>query len=107
MARQIPVIVFTASSDIVVREKVWLHKVVDYVFKDDSQSLEYLLYIIRRLEQNLECKVLVVDDSSFFLKILTDLLLVHQFQVLTAPDGEAALALFDDNPEIRDGFNPV
>ncbi|MCK5679415.1 diguanylate cyclase, partial [bacterium] len=101
LSKGIPAIVFTASSDIVVREKVWSHNVVDYIFKDDSQSLDYLLYTIRRLERNMDCKVLVVDDSSFFRKIITNLLTVHQFQVFSAHDGEEALALFDDNPDIK------
>ena len=101
LTRGIPVIVFTASSDIKVREKVWSYSVVDYVFKDDTQSLEYLLYTIRRLEKNRHTKVLVVDDSSFFRKVLVDLLEVHQLQVLSAQDGKEALAVIADNPEIK------
>ncbi|MCK5539454.1 MAG: diguanylate cyclase [Deltaproteobacteria bacterium] len=101
IAHSIPVLVFTASSDAVVRDKVWSYNVVDYVFKDDAQSLEYLIYLIRRLEKNQQTKVMVVDDSSFFRKVLVDLLETHQFQVLSASDGKAALALFEEHPDIK------
>ena len=97
----IPVIVFTASSDIVVREKVWSYNVVDYVFKDDAKSLEYLIYTIRRLGKNRQTKVLVVDDSSFFRKVLVDLLKTHRFQVLSANDGAQACALVEEHPDIK------
>ncbi|MEA1922185.1 MAG: diguanylate cyclase [Pseudomonadota bacterium] len=97
----IPVVVFTASSDAAVREKVWSFNVVDYVFKEDAQSLEYLIYMIRRLEKNLQTKVMVVDDSSFFRKVLVDLLKTHLFQVLFASDGMEAFALFEEHPDVK------
>ncbi len=101
LTHQIPVIVFTASSDTAVREKVWSFNVVDYVFKEDAQSLEYLIYTIRRLEKNLQTKVMVVDDSSFFRKVLVDLLKTHQLQVLFATDGNEALALIEEYHDIK------
>ena len=101
IVQKIPAIVFTASSDSKVREKVWSFNVVDYVFKDDPQSLEYLIYTIRRLEKNLRTKVMVVDDSSFFRMVLVDLLKTHQFQVLSANDGAQAFALVEEHPDIK------
>jgi diguanylate cyclase (GGDEF)-like protein len=101
LAHNIPVIIFTASSDAAVREKVWSYNVVDYVFKDDPQSIAYLIRTIRRLENNRQTKVMVVDDSSFFRKVLTDLLRTHLFQVLSATDAETALALLGEHPDIR------
>jgi len=101
ITHEIPVIVFTASSDAAVREKVWSFNVVDYVFKEDAQSLEYLIYTIRRLEKNLQTKVMVVDDSSFFRKVLVDLLKTHQLQVLFAADGNEALALIEEHPDVK------
>lgn len=97
----IPVIVFTGSNEAVVREDVWSYNVVDYIFKDDPKSLEYLIYTIRRLEKNLQTRVMVVDDSSFFRKVLVDLLETHQLQVLSASDGKEALALIEEYPDIK------
>ena len=101
LAHNIPAIIFTASSDAAVREAVWSYNVVDYVFKDDPQSIAYLIRTIRRLESNLQTKVMVVDDSSFFRKVLTDLLQTHLFQVLSATDAESALVLLNEHPDIR------
>ena len=101
LEQQIPVVVFTASSDIEIREKVWSYNVVDYIFKDDANSIEYLLSIIRRLENNLQNQVLVVDDSSFFRKVLVDLLKTHLFQVFSATNGKEALDLIDESPNLK------
>ncbi len=101
LERHIPVIVFTASSDIEIREKVWSYNVVDYIFKDDTNSVEYLISMIRRLEINPRSRVLVVDDSSFFRKVLVDLLKTHLFQVSSAANGKEALALIDKSPDFK------
>ncbi len=101
LGRGIPTLVFTASSDAAVREKVWSYNVVDYIFKDDPQSISYLIQTIRRLEKNRSTKVMVVDDSSFFRKVLQDLLHTHLFRVMAVGNGESALALLEDHPDVR------
>ena len=75
----IPSIIFTGNVDEDVRDLVWSKKVADYILKDDENCLDYVVTVIKRLTQNQESKILVVDDSSFFRKIISDLLYVHQF----------------------------
>ena len=41
-------------------------------------------------------KILVVDDESRMRKLVRDFLVKHDFDVVEAGDGEAALDLFDD-----------
>lgn len=99
--RGIPSVVFTGSMSDEVRSTVWMKNVVDYVLKDNSHSPDYLVAAIKRLERNIHTKVLVVDDSSFFRQVIVDLLKVHCFQVLTAIDGDDALAVVAANPDIK------
>ena len=99
--RGIPVIVFTGLVDEKVRENVWSQSVVDYVLKEDTQGIPYILTLLHRLEMNEKVKVLVVDESVFFRKALVDLLNVHRYQCFTASNGKEALDICNANPDIQ------
>lgn len=43
-------------------------------------------------------RILVIDDEELILNFLRDLLIEEGFEVLTAPNGEEGLALFETNP---------
>ncbi|HEX7028264.1 MAG TPA: diguanylate cyclase [Gammaproteobacteria bacterium] len=101
VARGIPSIVFTATVTEEVRKELWKKNIVDYVIKDNTQSIEYLTFLLSRLEKNLDIKVLVVDDSKFFRTILTRLLRLQNYQVLEAVNGVEALNVIEDNPDIK------
>jgi diguanylate cyclase (GGDEF)-like protein len=101
VSRGIPVIVFTSDLSEPVRELVWSKNVADYALKDDAQSLDYILSMLVRIRKNPEIKILVVDDSVFFRKVLSDLLRVHRYRVLNAADGVEALEVLDRNPDIK------
>ncbi|HVR42559.1 MAG TPA: response regulator [Thermoanaerobaculia bacterium] len=45
-------------------------------------------------------KLLVIDDDVRLLVAYRDLLLPYGFEVLTAPDGEKAIAIVEQNPDI-------
>ena len=78
----IPSIVFTSNISPEVREFIWSQKVVDYIPKEDPNSLAYLVETIKTLMSNNTNKVLLVEDSSFFRKALSKLLYIHQYQVV-------------------------
>ncbi len=96
----IPSIVFTANVEEKVRNHVWENMVVDYVLKENPDSLTYIAHVLDRLSRNKSIKILVVDDTDYYRKILTDLLTVHRFKVFQASNGEEALALLKIHPEI-------
>jgi diguanylate cyclase (GGDEF)-like protein len=101
VSRGISSIVFTATVTEQVRKDLWKKNIVDYVIKDDAQSIEYLTFLLSRLEKNLQTKILVVDDSRFFRVVLAKLLKVQNYQVLEAVDGEDALKIVESEPDIR------
>jgi diguanylate cyclase (GGDEF)-like protein len=101
VARGIPSIVFTATVTEKVRKKLWQMNIVDYVIKDDTQSIEYLTFLLSRLEKNLDVKVLIVDDSRFFRAILSKLLRVQNYQILEAEDGNEALNVLNNHPDVK------
>ncbi len=99
--RKIPSIVFTGLVSKEVRETVWAKGVVDYVLKDDPNSLDYIISMLKRIERNENIKVLIVDDSAFFRKALTDLLEIHRYRTFNAQNGNKALKTLAHHPDIK------
>lgn len=100
LGHDIPAIVFTADLTDQVRERIWAKNVVDYILKEGTQSIDYIISLIRRIRKNKDIKVLVVDDTKFYRKVVHDLLKIHQYTVLTAGDGSEALEVLEANPDI-------
>ncbi len=101
VAKNIPVIVFTAYVSEEVRQTVWSHQVVDYVLKEDVLSLEYILSLLDRLKKNAETQILVTDKDTEKLEKIASLLRVHRYDVLTADSGRETLKILAANPKIR------
>lgn len=95
----VPSIVFTGVFNEEVRQRIWSKRVVDYVVKEGSQDVDYILTILQRIQKNKNVKVMIVDDSASMRKMLQDLLAIHQYQVITAKDGLEAMALLEGHPD--------
>ena len=114
-----PTIVFTGKElDADVRMSLWRKNIVDYVIKDDPNSIDYIKQVILRLEANPSIKIVVVDDSRVVRKLFSRLLEVHLYQVFEAEDAQVAENILDEHPDVRlvitdysmpgmDGFNFV
>lgn len=100
LEHKLPTIILTGNTDNAVREHLLLQPIFDYVPKDSPAAFEYLRKLIRRVERNPQVKVLLVDDSSTIRNHLRGLLQRQRYQVLEAPDAEAALALLQSEPDI-------
>lgn len=101
LSRNIPSIVLTGNFSDEVRDSVWAKWVVDYVLKEDSYSVDYVVSLIRRIHRNRSIKTLVVDDSITSRTLVGKLLAVHQYNVFEARDGNEAISILDANPDIK------
>jgi diguanylate cyclase (GGDEF)-like protein len=101
LAYGIPAIVFTGTYSDEVREAVLARNVVDYITKESSDALAYLLQLIMRLQKNRSTKVLVVDDSASVRLFIMNLLRLRNFKAFEAENGERALELLDKHPDIK------
>lgn len=101
IAHDIPAIVLTAELSDAMRESFWNRRIVDYVYKDAEENVDYVVRLLRRLKQNPATKVLLVDDSKSFRHAVTRLLEAHRYQVLIAHDGEQALEVLERHPDTR------
>ncbi len=93
-------LVFTSNMTESVRTLVWSKKVADYILKDDPNSLDYIITAMKALEENQNTLILVVDDSSMFRQAVSELLYIHKYRVITATNGDSALGILEQHPEI-------
>lgn len=75
--------------------------VVDYVLKQSTNSIEYVVDQVGRLFRNKSIDVLVVDDSPVATDLMTAILETQDFNVCRASNGVQALKLVESNPNIR------
>ena len=99
--RGLPTIVVSSVYDEDLRRRVLQQDIIDYVLKNTPGSLDYLVWLVQRLERNRRIAALVVDDSRSARQHAAALLSMYGFRVIEAADGEAGLAMLDANPDIR------
>ncbi|WP_434137206.1 response regulator [Photobacterium leiognathi] len=100
LKHKIKSIVLTAQFNDEIREKVLAKGVLDYLLKDSAASVAYLVPLLLRLKSNLDHKALVVDDSDTVRNHVSNLLEKQNLTVYEASDGNEALQIIEDNPDI-------
>lgn len=80
----ITAIIFTADCSDNTRDQLWQRKVADYVLEEGGHNIDYLFYLIKRLEANRGVKAVLMDDSSLYRKQISGLLRTQNLTVLDA-----------------------
>ncbi len=96
----IPVIVMTGTVDDDIRTEMLKKNVLDYVIKQQATEIEHIAYIVGRMYENRQIKVLVIDDSPSFRAYLAQLLKNYQYQVFQAGDGLEALGTLEKHTDM-------
>jgi diguanylate cyclase (GGDEF)-like protein len=97
----VPAIVFTARFDVNARERYAEKKIIDYIVKDGSRTVDMVVHTVRRFCTNNAYKILVVDDVRTARSGLTDILNRQNFQVLEAHSGKQALEILTGDDKIE------
>ena len=97
----LPVVVVSSKYDEALRERILGRSVVDYVIKSAPGHLDYVTWLVQRLERNRRIAALVVDDSASARLMVAEQLSSYGFDVLLAGSGEQAVAAVDQNVAIR------
>jgi len=95
----VPIIVLTGAMDESVRQVMREKMVLEYVVKRDMEEIEHVAYLVGRLYENQQIKVMVVEDTVLFQKYLKGLLENYQYQVLLAENGRHGLELLAEHPD--------
>ncbi len=96
----IPAIVFTATGNRAIEEDLWARGIADYAHKSGKYSLEYVVWAVRRLYQNKEVEVLVVDNSRTQRTKMVKLLQLQNYQIHAAESGKQALEIIQQHPKV-------
>ncbi len=95
ISRGISAFIFTSNITEDVRDLVWSKKVADYILKDDPNSLDYIVTAMKRVDNNENSLILIVDDSNHYRTVLSELLYVQKYRVITAKDAKTALNILE------------
>ncbi|MBN8798628.1 MAG: response regulator, partial [Stenotrophomonas nitritireducens] len=99
--RGLPTIVVSSVYDEDLRKRVLQQDIIDYVLKNTPGSLDYLVWLVQRLDRNRRISALVVDDSPSARGYAASLLGMYGYRVAQAADGHAALQALEADPAIR------
>ncbi len=100
MNYQLPCIVLSGSYNEQRRDQMLLKGVVDYVLKESQHSYEYAFRLLHRLESNSAVKILIAEDSEATRHYIHHVLTPHRYQILEACDGDEALRILKEQPDI-------
>lgn len=99
-AQGFPIIVFTAMYDRAKRAGLFASGIIDFVLKDSPSSMDYVVSLTERILHNKQVKALVVEDSAPVRKLVTQQLRNQQITVLEAENGQEALYVLKENPDV-------
>lgn len=94
-------IVFTSDCSDDTRDQLWQRNVADYVLKEGSHNVDYLAYIIKRLEANKGVGVLLVDDSAVYRAQFSRRLRTQNLTVIECETGAVALEALKANKHVK------
>lgn len=100
MRYALPCIVLSGSYNEKRRDELLFKGVVDYVLKESQHSYEYAFRLLHRLESNSQVKILVAEDSEATRNFIRHVLAPHRYQIVDASDGEEALRILREQPDI-------
>ncbi len=101
LEKNIPSIVLTGNDSEEFREKIADKPLVDYVVKRGLNDVVYATSLIEKILRNRSIKVLVVDDSKMSRKMVVKAIQQHHFIIYEAQDGEKALEVLEEHPDIK------
>ena len=101
LSRGLPTVVVSGVYDEDLRKRVLRQQIIDYVLKNAPGSIDYLVWLVQRLERNRRISALVVDDSMSARAYAAGLLEMYGYRVVQAADGPQAIARLETDPSIR------
>jgi diguanylate cyclase (GGDEF)-like protein len=99
-SRKIPSLVFTSNTDADFIKKIRSYGVIDYIFKENVSNLKVMTGLVKRLSRNRYSTALIVDDNQINRLQINALLSKYLFNTINAENGQEALEILKDNPNI-------
>ena len=97
----VPIVVVTGSYEETARQRMAELPVIDYVLKETPGAIDYLAWLVRRLQHNRQITALVVDRCGPVRAQMAALLRLYGFSIRLADDAAAGLLALQADPSIR------
>lgn len=101
LSRELPTVVVSGVYDEDIRQRVLQREIIDYVVKSAPGAIDYLVWLVQRLDRNRRITALVVDDAASARAHAASLLALYGFRVVEAGSGAEGLAAIAADPSIR------
>lgn len=98
-SRKLPTIVLTANYSQEIKEEFLKKDPIDYVIKDNPNSINYVAHTVKRFLRNATMTALVVDDSNLYRGILVKDLQKLHINTLEASSGKEALDIIENSED--------
>ena len=101
LARKLPTVIVSGVYDEALRQRFLSRSVIDYILKNAPGAVEYLVWLVRRLERNHRITALVIDDTESARLLTSSLLQMYGFSVVQANNGKEGLERLAEDGAIR------
>lgn len=98
-SRKVPTIVLTGNYSQEIKEEFLKKDPIDYVIKDNPNSINYVAHTVKRFLRNATMTALVVDDSNLYRGVLVKDLQKLHINTLEASSGKEALDIIENSEE--------
>ena len=96
--KHIPTIALLSNDDEAIQDQLLEKDIVDYyITKEYEKDIDYLLAIVKRVLNNYDTNILLVDDSKTQLLMAKQMLEKLKLNVTTAIDGKEALNILESH----------
>ena len=97
LSKKIPTVILTGKYDKSMKEKLLQYSTLDFIIKDGKKGIKDSIFTIKRVLNNFDTNVLVVDDSNVQRKMLEKILLDMKLNVDSAKNGQEALEILKNS----------
>lgn len=97
LSKKIPTVILTGKYDKSMKEKLLQYSTLDFIIKDGKKGIKDSIFTIKRVLNNFDTNVLVVDDSNVQRNILEQILLDMKLNVDSAKNGQEALEILKNS----------
>ena len=101
LSRKMATVIVSGVYDEDVRQRILDRPIIDYVLKNAPGAVDYLVWLVQRLERNGRITALVVDDSASARLQTGAMLELFGFRVMLAESGKEGLEMLAQDNSIR------
>ncbi len=97
LSKKIPTVILTGKYNKSIKNTLLKYDTLDFITKDCKRSILNSIFTIKRILNNYDTNVLVVDDSKLQRNILKNILKTMYLNVFTAKNGKEALMIIENS----------